>query len=95
RIIRIELSLDDLKRAGYGISLGRSADLVDQLIEYKEISRRHARISWDGARVCVEDLNSTNGTHINGRALTPFEPDPVAGGDEVKIGQVVLNVDIS
>ena len=78
--------------AGKGISLGRAADLVDQVIEDKEISRRHARILWGGGRFMVEDLNSTNGTSLNGRMLTPFEPSELHSGDMLKLGQVELNV---
>ncbi len=34
------------------------------------VSRHHARISWDGKSHWLEDLKSTNGTFLNGRAIT-------------------------
>ena len=33
------------------------------------VSRRHARIVWDGKSHWIEDLKSTNGTFINGQAV--------------------------
>jgi len=33
------------------------------------VSRRHARIKWDGKSHWIEDLRSTNGTFVNGKAV--------------------------
>src|SRR5262245_45072156 len=44
------------------------------------ISRRHARISYDGRRWTVEDLGSRNGTFVNG-AQVPGE----ISGDELRV----------
>ena len=38
----------------------------------------------------IEDLNSLNGTLVNGRTLT--EPATLREGDEVQIGDVVMKV---
>lgn len=35
-------------------------------IKSKKISRNHARIYYDGEHWVIEDLNSTNGIHVNG-----------------------------
>jgi pSer/pThr/pTyr-binding forkhead associated (FHA) protein len=52
-----------------------------------EISRRHARIDFDGGRYLLEDLGSTNGTYLNGRRLT--EPAPLKNGDVVEFGESI------
>ena len=51
------------------------------------ISRRHLRLlrAADGA-LSVLDLGSTNGTKLNGAALEPNVPTPLATGDELALG---------
>jgi hypothetical protein len=46
-------------------------------------SREHARISTDGSEWWIEDLESKNGTRVNGAAVTRSRLSP---GDEVVIG---------
>jgi len=47
------------------VVLGRdpASDLV---LEGTNVSRRHACIAWDGVRLTIENLGSTNGIYING-----------------------------
>ena len=53
-----------------------------------EISREHARIIQQGDQFWLEDLNSTNGTFLNGqRIVTPTMLHP---GDQIRIGHCVL-----
>jgi hypothetical protein len=49
-------------------SLGRSSG-NDIVIDIPEVSRRHARIQFDSGRFQIVDLNSTNGTKVNGRRV--------------------------
>jgi pSer/pThr/pTyr-binding forkhead associated (FHA) protein len=48
--------------------LGREEGLAVTL-PFEEVSRQHARISWDGKSHWLEDLASTNGTFLNGRRV--------------------------
>ena len=55
--------------------IGRGSD-ADITIADAGTSRRHVEILWDGERAMVRDMNSTNGTLLNGvkvveAALTP------------------------
>ena len=59
------------------------------------VSRRHARIHKQRAQFFIEDLGSANGTFLNGQRLTPYLPHPVNNGDEVQLGRVKLQVNIS
>ena len=52
------------------------------------ISRRHARITVDGADAHIEDLGSKNGTSLRGRSITRREK--LADGDAIALGGVVL-----
>jgi hypothetical protein len=63
--------------------IGRGSD-ADITVADAGTSRRHVEILWDGERGMVRDLNSTNGTQLNGAKVTegPLTPDSV-----VRIGQ--------
>ena len=70
------------------ISLGRSSQndvcLVDPIL-----SRHHCRISFHGGKLSVEDLDSANGTLVNGEEVKTSE---LHDGDTVTIGDTVLRV---
>ncbi|HWB35595.1 MAG TPA: DUF3662 and FHA domain-containing protein [Rugosimonospora sp.] len=51
------------------------------------ISRRHARLDYDGAQVVLTDLGSTNGTMVNGQRVSAVALNP---GDMVQIGTTTL-----
>lgn len=47
------------------IIIGRSEE-NDLVLPQTDVSRRHAKIGFDGLRLMVEDMGSSNGTRING-----------------------------
>lgn len=51
------------------------------------ISRRHARLDFDGTQVVLTDLGSTNGTMVNGQRVSAVALNP---GDMVQIGTTTL-----
>ena len=73
-----------------GFVLGRDGALVDAVVDHRSVSRRHVRLTRRDGRLRVEDLNSTNGTRVNGRRLEPFAPCVLATGDAVVLGDVPL-----
>ena len=81
-----------LERCGEpgGFVLGRDGTLVDAVVDHRSVSRRHVRLTRLDGRLRVEDLNSTNGTRVNGRRLEPFAPCVLATGDAVVLGDVHL-----
>lgn len=54
------------------------------------VSRNHARITADQRRYYLTDLNSSNGTTVNGEQLSPGVPRLLRHGDEIGIGRIVL-----
>lgn len=54
------------------------------------VSGRHARFSMMGGDLMVEDLNSTNGTFLNGEPVQQVQR--CLEGDEVSIGDVLIKV---
>jgi len=57
------------------------------------ISFRHCRLSFHHKHWWVEDLNSTNGTSLNGHIIN--KPTIIADGDEFHLGQVKLSITIN
>jgi hypothetical protein len=51
------------------------------------ISRRHARLDFDGGQVIITDLGSTNGTSVNGQRISAVALNP---GDMIQIGTTTL-----
>ncbi|MBK6462919.1 MAG: diguanylate cyclase [Myxococcales bacterium] len=62
--------------------LGRS-NTADLRLTDDGISRRHARILKAGSDVVIEDLNSANGTMVNGELITQRV---LKNGDKISIG---------
>jgi FHA domain-containing protein len=67
------------------ISVGRSSGNVIAL-ETTTISRYHFSITHDGHQVFITDLESVNGTFVDGVKLNANEPRPLLGGEEIQIG---------
>ncbi len=51
------------------ILIGRRTD-CDICLQDSTVSRRHAKIYFDGKRWCLKDLGSENGTFLDGRPIT-------------------------
>ena len=75
--------------AGEEALLGKQPDCQVVLTDTK-VSRRHARVFERDGRVFVEDLGSTNGTRVAGRAVEGEVP--VGDGDAIEIGPFELSV---
>jgi pilus assembly protein CpaF len=66
--------------------IGREA-INDIMLQDLEISRRHASITFVNGRHVIEDLNSTNGTFVNGRRIST--PIALRDGDVIDLGDNV------
>ena len=58
------------------------------------VGRRHARLFVQGGQIYIEDLDSTNGTFRNRARLAPRQPVALLNGDELRLGSLLLNVQI-
>ena len=58
------------------------------------VSRRHAILSYTDAGYMVEDLGSSNGTFVNGRRIPAQTATPLANGDELKCGTLLMRVEV-
>ena len=73
----------------YPFLLGRSLDLLSG---EKEISRKHAEISYDARKkkFFVTDLKSTNGVTVDGVRIPPEKPVEIEPGCVLGLGRMVL-----
>jgi len=69
------------------VTIGRAIE-NDIVITSRRVSREHARVRREGWRAILEDLNSANGTFLNGeRVLSPMQ---LHDEDCITIGDVAL-----
>lgn len=54
------------------------------------VSRNHVRIVSNQRRFHIIDLDSGNGTMVNGQRLQPRVPFPLRHGDTIRLGKIVL-----
>ena len=54
------------------------------------VGRKHAQLVLQGGRVCIEDLDSVNGTVHNKQRVPPHQPQPLDEGDELRLGKMVM-----
>jgi hypothetical protein len=73
-------------------TVGRQKGCTVRLMD-TSVSRRHAQLRIQDDGLIVEDLNSANGTMVNGRLIS--EPTPLQGGDEVTLGETILTVQMA
>ncbi len=68
------------------VTIGREEDNTIQLND-ERVSRFHVKIQEDNGRVILTDLDSTNGTRINGH---PVQMRVLQFGDQLSIGRSIL-----
>ena len=69
------------------ITIGRDSANTIQIND-AEISRRHARMQFQGGKYVIEDGGSTNGTHVNGQRLAA--PYVLKSGDVISFGEGIV-----
>jgi two-component system NtrC family sensor kinase len=74
--------IDSTDETVIGRSVGCRVRLDDS-----EVSRQHARIAHDGKDFILKDLNSANGTKINGRTITERT---LCNGDHLQLGSTLM-----
>lgn len=94
RELRVTLTLHDGSNRTYELRKGSNiigrGNGVDLRIPDTGVSRQHADITWDGYDAVLTDLQSTNGTSVNG---TPIENWLLASGDVISLGHSEIGVE--
>lgn len=79
-----------------GAVIGRKQGPYKQMFEQNRyVSGLHAQLVYDeAAGWCIVDMNSSNGTKLNNKLLTPGTKSPVKTGDIVTVANVNLMVNV-
>lgn len=83
----LTLDADAVQHARHGLSVGRDPALVDCPLPLPDLSSRHFRVSRFDGCLFVEDLNSANGTAVNGTPLVPYHGRAITVGDVIVAGE--------
>ena len=87
------ISISDRKEIAveyFPFLIGKNKGLVDLCLCEPSVSRLHAKIEQDGDSYFVTDLNSTNGTKINGFLLGANERKQIYIGDELELAGIMF-----
>lgn len=72
------------------VRVGRAPD-NDIVINHPAVSGHHLSLSITPAGTAITDLNSTNGTQVNGQLITPGQAQTMHVGDVIRIGDLTGN----
>jgi two-component system NtrC family sensor kinase len=75
-----------LKPDDDSVLIGRGSDQIP--LTDQTVSRRHAELKRENGFWVLRDLNSANGTYVNGTRIT--EPTRLKYGDQIKLGSTLL-----
>ncbi len=81
-----------LGRQQLDTSAGTKLDLSEFDALEAGVSRQHARFELKDYSLYITDLDSTNGTYLNGLRILPRQPRVVRDGDEVRLGRLKLQI---
>lgn len=74
----------------YPCVIGKMKECSDVIVEHRSVSRMHARISKVENEYFIEDLNSKNGTRVNGFPIEGNEKVKLSSGDEIAFAEAVF-----
>ena len=81
-----------LGRTDEGSDYMPDIDLATYSGREQGVSRRHAALVRYRGTIHIVDLNSVNGTFLNGKRLLPETPYPLNVGDSLKLGNLSLSL---
>jgi pSer/pThr/pTyr-binding forkhead associated (FHA) protein len=84
---RAEGGAEQVQLDGPDVTVGRGPD-NDVVLDDPTVSRRHAVFERLAAGWSVHDLNSTNGTYVNGEPLHGARP--LYSDDQIQVGETKL-----
>ena len=95
RLVIPDNEISIVGRAGDPAQARPDVDLSRFGAHEKGVSRRHVQIRRKADAFWVMDLKSNNGTVLNGARLESLTEYPLRDGDELKLGNFVLFVELT
>ncbi len=89
------IGMDEFEPASFQkseIFIGREQTATLPILD-ETVSGRHARLAYRHNQWWVEDLKSTNGTFLNEELVNTMTV--LVSGDEIRVGQTVVRVEIA
>ena len=71
-----------------GLVIGRSPNFCDLLIKDLQISKAHLHITYEQNLLNIADMNSSNGSKINGCAMPVFVKYTISVGDTLELATI-------
>ena len=62
-------------------------ETADVVLDFSSVSRVHARLRKENEKFFLSDLNSRNGTWVNGKAMVGIEEVEITPGDEIRFAE--------
>ncbi len=88
RLKALDAGETDIAIAYYPFIIGKQENLVDHVLDRETVSRLHLRIDQKEEHYYVQDLNSTNGTEVDGRMLENNETIEIREGTDISIAGI-------
>lgn len=76
-----------LEKPTYAIGRSSGNDIV---LDTNAVSRYHVSLTYKDQQLILEDLESVNGTYVDGQRLKAHETYIVRGGEEIQVGDIRL-----
>jgi uncharacterized RDD family membrane protein YckC len=89
-VVRLTFSEDSPKLISGGLYIGRDASACDLHMNDPSVSRRHAKLTKEQGVIWIQDLESANGTSVNGLSVKPNQLIKLPTQGEVAFGAVEL-----
>lgn len=67
--------------------IGRNFKGAEYLIKYPTVSRKHCQFFYENGKWYIQDLNSTNKTYLNGKAIEPLKKTEIKNNDELSLSK--------
>lgn len=82
-----DLNENNILLTEFPFFIGKSEEKTNHRIEDSTVSRFHARVDKENDELWLTDLNSTNGTFLNGIRMIPYDRIRVSRGDSIVISR--------
>jgi len=72
--------------------LGRHKKSVDVYLKDVSIGKYHAELIFDNEKYYVRDLNSLNGSYLNGEKIPSYETKEIRNNDKIAFANLLYRV---